>query len=552
MKQKTEQILATTAPEGPKSRKAEKVEETELRSVNVGNLVKHGMHPRENIDDVESLENSIRIDGLQEPLLVNEVTSDTFEILDGVRRLQACVNLKFTEVECYVKKGLTPEEAGRVAYLKNVERASLSPVEIAKHLKRLKDNFNYGHRELSLRGYGPPSAITNSLKLLDLPNEVQDHIHAGRLTEAHGRELHKLKLQDEQRRKAREIIDHDWSVRTAKFNIAEYIKKMEVNRSENKAEVPETEIKGVYFKDASDMSELSDASIHLVLTSPPYGVGMEYEKDLSFHELMRKNLAVLTECSRVLVPGGNMVLNIGNINNFRNKKNNRECLLMGKVYQNFLRSLGIYLKDIIVWEKQIAWSKRNHLYKFNTPHTRYRIMDNFEPVYVFQKNGERQMPNEHIQLRSRLNKEEWKEYVKGVWKINTSRNTNGHPSEWPEELPSRLIKMFSFEGETVLDPFLGIGTTMKIAKDLNRSAVGYEVAIKYKPVIMKKLGLDQNAIGKPVKPAKSKPVSGKAREFQIGPDAVFFTNMEEMVKEMEAWQTNKSEPEVAFAGTRTD
>ncbi len=552
MKQKTEQILATTAPEGPKSKKAENVEKAELRSVNVGNLVKHGMHPRENIDDVESLENSIRIDGLQEPLLVNEVTSDTFEILDGVRRLQACQNLKFTEVECYVKKGLTPEEAGRVAYLKNVERASLSPVEIAKHLKRLKDNFNYGHRELSLRGYGPPSAITNSLKLLDLPNEVQDHIHAGRLTEAHGRELHKLKLQDEQRRKAREIIDHDWSVRTAKFNIAEYIKKMEVHRSTNEAEVPETEIKGVHFKDARDMSELSDASIHLVLTSPPYGIGMEYEKDKTLQKLIEDNQAVLRECCRVLVPGGMMILNIGDINNYKNKNKERETLLIGNVYQDFLRKHDVYLQDVIIWEKQIAWSKRNQLYTGKTRHTNYRIMDNFEPVYVFQKKGERQMPGKYIQLRSRLNKEEWKEYVKGVWKINSSRNADGHPSEWPEELPSRLIKMYLFEGDTVLDPFLGSGTTMKIAKDLNRSAVGYEVAIKYKPVIMKKLGLDQNAIGKPVKPARSKPVSGKVQEFQTERGTTFFSNMTEMIKEMETWQANKSEPEVAFAGTRTD
>jgi DNA modification methylase len=81
-------------------------------------------------------------------------------------------------------------------------------------------------------------------------------------------------------------------------------------------------------------------------------------------------------------------------------------------------------------------------------------------------------------------------YVNGVWKIEPVRNTDGHPCMYPGELVNRLIRMFSYVGDTVLDPFLGSGTTVKVARDLERVGIGYERELKYKPVIMKKLGLN--------------------------------------------------------------
>jgi hypothetical protein len=92
-----------------------------------------------------------------------------------------------------------------------------------------------------------------------------------------------------------------------------------------------------------------------------------------------------------------------------------------------------------------------------------------------------------------------------VWEINTVKKMEGHPCIWPDELPHRLIKMFSYEGDTVLDPFLGSGTTVKVARELNRDGIGYERELQYKPVIMEKLGISTAA--------EAAAVSGSMMEF---------------------------------------
>jgi len=465
----------------------------ELRTISVDQLVKHGMHPREDIGDVSSLEKSIQADGLQEPIMVHAVAEDTFEVLDGVRRLQAITNLNLNEAECLVKTGLEPEKAARISYVKNVERRSLTPIEIARYLQKLKDTFGFSHGDLELRGFGSPSSISNSLKLLNLPEEVQDQIHKGKLTSAHGRELLRLPDAKVQKSMAKRFIDHDVTASKAKGRVSNFLKKDKMKAEGKKVKIPETEVPNVFFKDARNMSELDDESIHLVLTSPPYGIGMDYEKDYKLEEILDNNYAVLEESCRVLVPGGVMAINVADINRYKNNKGIREFILVASGYQKVLRKKGVYLSDIIIWHKQKNWSKRDQIFNQNTRHTSYRVMDNFEPVYIFRKEGERQEPDANTVERSYLTNDDWKKYVDGVWNIKANTGQKGHPNQWPEELPARLIKMFSFIGDTVLDPFLGSGTTIKVAKELARHAVGYEIQEQYKPIIMKKLGIEDKA-----------------------------------------------------------
>lgn len=164
----------------------------------------------------------------------------------------------------------------------------------------------------------------------------------------------------------------------------------------------------------------------------------------------------------------------------------------GHRYQSYLRKYQIFLTDVIIWQKPTAWRrKRAHTssYTETTVHTSYRIVDNFEPVYIFRKKGEREVPSEDIVLRSRLTKEQWIAWVPSVWQIDAVKNQQEHPCVYPDELCHRLIKMFSYEGDTVLDPWLGSGTTVKVARELNREGVGYEKEPQYKAVIMKKLGI---------------------------------------------------------------
>jgi hypothetical protein len=186
---------------------------------------------------------------------------------------------------------------------------------------------------------------------------------------------------------------------------------------------------------------------------------------------------------------------VGDIYNFRGVKGNNDFTqiqLVGHMYQGFLRKHQIHLTDLIVWVKSTTKTYARDIskaYSEKMPHTGYRIIINHDPVYIFRKKGEREIPAEDVVLRSRISKAEWSDWATGVWMINHNRKNEGHPAIYPEELVQRLVKMFSYEGDTVLDPFLGSGTTVKVARELNREAFGYEREPQYKAVIMQKLGI---------------------------------------------------------------
>jgi DNA modification methylase len=100
-------------------------------------------------------------------------------------------------------------------------------------------------------------------------------------------------------------------------------------------------------------------------------------------------------------------------------------------------------------------------------------MINWEPIYVFRKKGERPLPSEDIVLQSKLTREQWVAYANAVWSIQTNRvEQHGHPATFPDELVRRLVRMYSYVGDTVLDPFLGSGTTVKVARELGREGIG--------------------------------------------------------------------------------
>jgi DNA modification methylase len=294
---------------------------------------------------------------------------------------------------------------------------------------------------------------------------------------------------------AKRIVDFDYSVKITKDKVRRLLSKQaKVEAEEPDTIVPSGDIPGVYFKDAKNMSELPDECIHLVATSPPYCVGMEFEKGISYADHWNNMKQVMTEASRVLVPGGVMALNVGDIHNYRGEEGKNDFTqiqLVGHKYQSFLRQHKVYLSDIIIWVKATyahsqdvskAWSDK-------TPHTGYRILISHDPIYIFRKKGERNVPSEDASLNSRINKEEWNHWASGIWIIDRVRKMEGHPAIFPDELVYRLVRMFSYVGDTVLDPFLGSGTTVKVARELGREAIGYEREFQYKPAIMKKLGL---------------------------------------------------------------
>jgi len=471
--------------------------EGQIQDIPIAKLSVPLSYPRRNESNLDTLRKSIRRDGLLEPLTVcKSEDGDSFMVIDGTRRLTVLAEAEFGRMTapCIVQETMPLGEIAHLSFEKNMERKSLSPIEIAFHMKSMQDKYGYSLRDLETFGYGSPALISQKIKLLYLSQSVQKKIAKGKLTATHGVYLAKLEKAKHQENMAKKAVDFGWPAKRLKIAVDNLIRKGKASPKET-VKIPAGDVPGVYFKDAKDMSELKDESVHLIVTSPPYWIGMEYEKDVSYDEHWENIKGVMAEASRVLVPGGIVALNVGDIHNFKGAKGKNDFTqiqLVGNKYQTFLRKGQIYLTDQIVWVKaQNAYHGRNVSMRMSdkTRHTGYRIVHAHEPVYIFRKKGDRDIPSEEIDLNSRISKDEWREWAPSIWEINHVRGANAHPSTFPAELVSRLVRMFSFEGDSVLDPFLGSGTTVKVARELNREAIGYERELQYKPVIMKKLGI---------------------------------------------------------------
>ena len=156
--------------------------------------------------------------------------------------------------------------------------------------------------------------------------------------------------------------------------------------------------------------------------------------------------------------------------------------------------LGFRLLDVFIWNKGF---NRNFggplLGSYPYPATLYNNVY-FEYIFILKKPGKRRVDPE-AKEKSKLSREEWKEYVQRIWRIETETEWfQGHEAVFPVEVPKRLIRMYSFVGDTVLDPFLGSGTTTLAAMQLGRNSIGYEINEELIPVIKRRLGLDQPSL----------------------------------------------------------
>jgi len=467
-----------------------KIQEIAIEKISVPLL-----HPRRNIGNLKSLEESIRKNGIMEPLSVCLGEDGNYQIIDGSRRLTVIASFGMKTVPCLVREKLNEAQVCHLAFVMNYERQNLNAIEVATNIRTMRERFGYSLREMEAFGYGSAASISNSLKLLEIAKPVQEMIVKGELSASHGTELSKLGTVKLQERMAKQAVDLEWSAKRTAARVTQIINKGKKEMVEP-VKVPEGDIPGVYFKDSTDMSELPDRCVHLIVSSPPYFVGMEYEKGISYEEHWDNISKVMDESARVLVSGGIIALNVGDIFNFKGPKGNNDysqVQLVGHKYQTFLRKHNILLTDVINWIKadHVYPDKDvSKLYSDKMAHTDYRIIPGYEPIYIFRHRGAREIPSEEVALQSRITKEEWSKWTTGVWRIDSVRKMDGHPAIFPDELVQRLVKMFSYEGEIVLDPFLGSGTTVKVARQVNRQAYGYERLEQYKEVIMKKLGLN--------------------------------------------------------------
>ena len=272
-------------------------------------------------------------------------------------------------------------------------------------------------------------------------------------------------------------------------------------------------INKVYFKDARKMTELPDNSVQLIVTSPPYFNIKDYSLDgyqknkktekergqigdiPNYKKYIDEMAVIWKECERVLKPNGKLIINTPLMPML--KKNlithyNRHIFDINSDIENsVLSKTNLFLMDLYIWNRTNP-SKKLMFGSYPYPRNFY-AQNTIEFITVYVKDGipENNLPKK-IKEESKLSQKEWVEFTKQIWNIPIPGKGDlafgEHSALMPEEIVRRCVRLFSYVGDVVLDPFTGSGTTLKVAKELNRNFVGYEISKSYEKIIKLKLG----------------------------------------------------------------
>ncbi len=253
--------------------------------------------------------------------------------------------------------------------------------------------------------------------------------------------------------------------------------------------------------DSRNMAELKDESIHLVVTSPPYWQLKDYgtENQIGFHDDYETYINHLNltwkECYRVLHKGCRLCINIGDQFARSVYYGRYKIIPIHTEIIKFCEILGFDFMGAIIWQKTTTMNTTGGASIMGSfPHPRNGIVKlDFEYILLFKKQGIAPKPTPEQKEISVMSKEDWNLYFNGHWNFSGAKQ-DAHLAMFPEELPKRLIKMFSFAGENVLDPFLGSGTTALVARKLGRNSCGYEINPEFIPIIKQRIGSNQDNI----------------------------------------------------------
>jgi len=252
------------------------------------------------------------------------------------------------------------------------------------------------------------------------------------------------------------------------------------------------------------MKEVEDRSIHLIVTSPPYWQLKDYgeEKQIGFndtYEAYINNLnLVWMECNRVLHHGCRLCVNIGDQFARSVYYGRYKIIPIRTEIIKFCETIGFDYMGAVIWQKVTTCNTTGGATIMGSfPYPRNGILKiDYEFILIFKKYGGAPSVSAADKEQSRLTTEEWNLYFNGHWNFPGEKQDK-HLAMFPEELPRRLIRMFSFKGDTVLDPFLGSGTTSLAARNLGRNSIGYEINPAFLPIIKDKLRINQSKIFEP-------------------------------------------------------
>ena len=241
--------------------------------------------------------------------------------------------------------------------------------------------------------------------------------------------------------------------------------------------------------DSRELDWIPSASVHLVLTSPPYWTLKEYPEHRgqlgqiedydTFHDELEK---VWRHCHRVLVPGGRLVCVVGDVCLSRRRHGRHLVMPMHADIVVRARRIGFDNLSPIFWYKiaNAHYEVENGSSFLGKPYEPNAIIKNdVEFILMLRKPGGYRQPSEEQREASKLTKEEYQQWFQQVWNGLMGESTRHHPAPYPEELAYRLVRMFSFSGDTVLDPFMGTGTSLLAAARCGRNAIGVEIEPSY-------------------------------------------------------------------------
>jgi len=242
--------------------------------------------------------------------------------------------------------------------------------------------------------------------------------------------------------------------------------------------VPENILNKLFCKSSEKMDEIPDNSVHLMVTSPPYNVGKEYDEDLTLDEYLALLSNVFGEVHKKLVTGGRACINVANIGR-------KPYIPLHAMIIEIMLDLGFLMRGEIIWDKSAsgggscAWGS---WMSASNPVLR----DYHEYILVFSKDS--YSKNKNQAKKDTIQHDDFIGWTRSIWTFPAVNAKNiGHPAPFPIELPHRLINLYSYEGDVVLDPFVGSGTTAIAAIQNNRKYIGYDIKQEYIELAKKRI-----------------------------------------------------------------
>lgn len=233
--------------------------------------------------------------------------------------------------------------------------------------------------------------------------------------------------------------------------------------------IPTENLDRFYCKSSEKMDELPDASVHLMITSPPYNASKDYDRDLSLPEYLTMLRTVWQETYRVLVPGGRVCINVANLGR-------KPYIPLHTYIIDLMMDTGFLMRGEIIWDKGSSASQSTAWGSWQSASNPV-LRDVHEYILVFSKNT---FKRNRDRKDNTIARDEFLEWTKSLWTFPAvSAKKVGHPAPFPEELPHRLIQLYSFVGDVVLDPFAGSGTTCLVAAMDKRHFIGYDINEEY-------------------------------------------------------------------------